>query len=133
MNFTDINLVAVLVAALASFVLGWLWYGPFFGKAWMKLSGVTPDPKKSMAASLVIYYIATAVMAYVLAVFMVNFIVLEMTTALNLAFWVWLGFFATSTIGIVLWENKKFNLYLLNNAYHLLSLLLMAAVLFAMV
>jgi hypothetical protein len=30
----DINLVAVLVATVAVFVIGGPWYGPLFGKAW---------------------------------------------------------------------------------------------------
>jgi len=38
-----INWLAVIVAALASFPLGMLWYGPLFGKAWMAASGVTKE------------------------------------------------------------------------------------------
>jgi len=35
--FPEINFVAVVVAAVAYFVLGWVWYSPeVFGKAWMK-------------------------------------------------------------------------------------------------
>ena len=30
------NLLAILVAAAAGFLVGGLWYGPLFGKAWMK-------------------------------------------------------------------------------------------------
>lgn len=32
--------VGVLVAAVAGFVVGGLWYGPLFGKAWMKERGI---------------------------------------------------------------------------------------------
>ncbi len=38
-----ITWLAVIVAALASFPLGMLWYGPLFGKAWMAASGVTKE------------------------------------------------------------------------------------------
>ncbi len=31
----QINLLAVVVCAIASMVLGMLWYGPLFGKKWM--------------------------------------------------------------------------------------------------
>lgn len=34
-----VNLWAVLAAALSSFVLGGLWYGPLFGKRWLRESG----------------------------------------------------------------------------------------------
>jgi hypothetical protein len=39
----QINLLAVLLAAVAFFVLGALWYGPLFGKAWRELNGITPE------------------------------------------------------------------------------------------
>ena len=49
MPTVDINYLAVLIAALASYVLGALWYSPvLFGKLWMKLSKI--DPKNMDAA-----------------------------------------------------------------------------------
>ncbi|HLD39833.1 MAG TPA: DUF1761 family protein, partial [Candidatus Nanoarchaeia archaeon] len=33
------NYLAVLVAAIAAYVVGFLWYGPVFGKKWMALMG----------------------------------------------------------------------------------------------
>ena len=38
-----VNWLAVVVAALAAFPLGMLWYGPLFGKAWMAATGVTTE------------------------------------------------------------------------------------------
>jgi hypothetical protein len=35
------SLLATLLATVLSFVLGGLWYGPVFGKTWMRLVGVT--------------------------------------------------------------------------------------------
>jgi hypothetical protein len=32
----NINWIAFVVAALSTLVVGFLWYGPLFGKAWMK-------------------------------------------------------------------------------------------------
>ncbi len=34
-----VNLIAVLVAAVSGFLLGGLWYGPLFGKAWQREVG----------------------------------------------------------------------------------------------
>jgi len=39
----QISLVATLVATVAGFVLGALWYGPLFGKTWMAAGGFTQD------------------------------------------------------------------------------------------
>ena len=44
-----LNWLAVLVAVVASFFFGWLWYGPLFGKKWASLmkfpTDMKPDPK----------------------------------------------------------------------------------------
>ena len=37
------NLLAILVAAATGFLIGGLWYGPFFGKAWMAEHGFTEE------------------------------------------------------------------------------------------
>ena len=44
MDFASINYLSVVVAALSSFVVGMLWYGPvLFGKAWMAENGFSDE------------------------------------------------------------------------------------------
>ncbi|MBO9712235.1 DUF1761 domain-containing protein [Sphingomonas sp.] len=45
----QIHWLAVLVASVAGFLVGGLWYGPIFGKAWMKERGFTPESAKQGA------------------------------------------------------------------------------------
>ena len=40
MKELKINYLAVLVAVVLQFVLGFLWYGPLFGEAWMGMVGL---------------------------------------------------------------------------------------------
>ena len=43
----DLDWLAVILAALAYFVIGAIWYAPpLFGKAWMAAGGI-PDPRES--------------------------------------------------------------------------------------
>lgn len=49
----DINWIALLVAAASSLVVGFVWYGPLFGKAWMKESGMTEEKVKSGNMALI--------------------------------------------------------------------------------
>ncbi len=39
----NINLLAVVLGAVAFFVVGMVWYTVLFGKAWQKASGMNPD------------------------------------------------------------------------------------------
>jgi hypothetical protein len=123
-----VNYLAVLVAAITYFVLGWLWYGPLFGKQWMKLQGMDPNKidKSGMGGRMVAAFVTNLVVAYVLAQYV---LVGNLGSGLITGFWLWLGFVATFSVGSVLWEKKPFTLYLLNNAHNLLGILLMAAIL----
>ena len=114
-------------------VLGSIWYGPLFGKKWMHLSGMTQasmeEAKKGGMAKLYFWaFVGALVMAYVLAHFVEYFGADTAGRALQLAFWAWLGFIATSSLGSVLWENKSKELYLINNSYQLVSLAVMALI-----
>ena len=130
-----INYAAVLVAAVAGMVLGALWYSPLlFGKMWMSLSGITDKQigeakKKGMTKSYILAFVGTLVMAYVLAHFVDYTQATTLAGGLQAGFWIWLGFVATTFLGMVLWEGKPWKLYFLNVAYYLVELLLMGAIL----
>ena len=130
----SINYFAVLVATIAAIVLGFLWYGPLFGKTWMRLMNIDKKKmeeakKKGMTMNYVIMIISTLVMSYILAHFVKYLGATNIAGALQAAIWIWLGFIATVQIGIVLWEGKPWKLYFLNTAYWLVNLAVMATIL----
>jgi len=43
----SLHWLAVIVVAIAGFLLGWLWYGPLFGRAWMAEMKITPETIKA--------------------------------------------------------------------------------------
>ncbi len=129
-----INYVAVIVAAIVSMGIGFLWYGPLFGKAWIKLSGMSmkdmeKKKKKGMTKTYVIAFIGTLVMAYVLAHFVDYVGATTLSAGAELGSWLWIGFFAPTLLGIVLWEGKSWKLYLLNVGHYLVTLVVMGAIL----
>ena len=126
-----VNYLAILVAGIASMVLGFLWYGPLFGKAWMQMMGFTmkdmkKKQKEGMTRTYLIAFVGTLVMAYVLSVFVEN---MGIEGGLTTAFWLWLGFIATVSLGNVLWGGKPFKLWILNNAYNLVNLAVLVLIL----
>ncbi len=105
----DINYWAVLVAAIAQFVIGMAWYSPMlFGKTWMKEMGLTDkdmkaSKEKGMMKEMVIALISALVMAYVLShVTWMSGEVLgsaDWIGGLTTGFWMWLGFWFMARFG----------------------------------
>tara|TARA_Y100000031_G_C8076217_1_gene317467 strand:- start:182 stop:601 length:420 start_codon:yes stop_codon:yes gene_type:complete len=134
-----VNYWAILVSGVAAVVIGAVWYSPgVFGKAWMQLVGFKKEDMKKakqegMAGKYLTGFIGALVMAFILAHFIGFAGASSAVGGAIAAFWLWLGFIATTTLGSVLWERKPLTLYFLNNAYNLLSLLVMGVILGAWV
>lgn len=136
-----INYMAVVVAAIASMVVGSLWYGPLFGKQWIALSGMSPEAvaagkakgMKGMWKSYVFMFVGSLVMAYVLShalVFSSAYLnAAGVSAGLMTGFWNWLGFIVPVKLGSVLWEGKSWKLFVLDTAYYLVTLCIMGAML----
>ena len=128
-----INWWAVVGAAVAYMIIGSLWYGPLFGKIWKRLMNFSDQDMKSMAMTplraMSIVTVSALVMGYVLMHFVVAFGAVDSSGAWQLAFWIWLGFIATTQLSGVLWENRSWKLFFLNTLGSLVSLSAMACIL----
>lgn len=133
-----INYIAVIVAAVAAVVLGFLWYGPLFGKRWMELSGHTRESidaqtQQGMAGTYVLMVISTLIMSYVLAhafefasTYLGSY---GLFAGLAAGFWNWLGFVMPISLGSVLWDRKPWSLWFITAGYYLVALLIMGVIL----
>lgn len=138
-----VNYLAVIVSAVVAIVLGFLWYGPIFGKKWTAMIGWTPERISAMRADpkmknmVMRNYALVGVGALIMAFVMSHAIVFAgaymnvsgVSAGLQAGFWNWLGFVAPVTLGAVLWEGKPWMLWVLNAGYYLVSLLLMGLIL----
>ena len=136
----NINWIAVIVAAVAHFVIGFLWYSVFFMKPWMKEMGLAKlSPKqrkegmkempKNMAINFVTLLVTAWVLSYVIAYAGAFYKVTGLQAGIQSAAWVWLGFYATTLVNQVLWEKRSWKLYGINVSHHLVGLLAMGAIL----
>jgi hypothetical protein len=132
-----INLLAVLVAAIATMVVGFVWYSPIlFAKPWMREMGYDPNDKartkemqKSAGPAYLGSFLASLVTAFVLALFFHWLRVQDLHFGLAVAFHVWLGFVATVQLTGVLFMKQSMKLFAINTGYQLVSYLAMGAVL----
>jgi sterol desaturase/sphingolipid hydroxylase (fatty acid hydroxylase superfamily) len=138
MASVGVNYVAVIVAAVVSMVIGFFWYSEsLFGKHWMKYmkftkKDVNKAKEKGMGKTMLTMFITTLIMAYILAHFIKILGIDTMSGGVQVAFWIWLGFLATTQLGAVLWENKPLGLYYINTGHSLVSMVIMGAILAVM-
>lgn len=118
MDLTQINYLAVLVAALSSFVIGFLWYSPFtLGNIWMKEAGISEEKAKqaNMAKIFSLSFLLSLIISYNLAAFLgPDSDLVWGITAGALAGIGWVS----ASLGIIyLFEGKSFKLFLINAGY----------------
>ena len=134
------NWIAVIVAAVAHFFIGWLWFSVLFMKPWMKEMGLdklTPkqrkegmkDMPKSMAINFGTLLVTAWVLSYVIVYAGAFYKATGIQAGIQSAVWVWLGFFATTMVNSVIWEKKSWKLYGINVSHHLAGLLAMGIIL----
>jgi len=130
-----INWLAVIVAAVASMVVGMIWYNPkVFGHTWMKLAGIThkqakKQKEKGMGKSMILAFISEVVLAAVLSFFIKSLGAVTVGQGVTIGIVAWLGFVATFSLGTVLWEGKSMNLYFLTNAHNVVTIIVMSIIL----
>jgi Protein of unknown function (DUF1761) len=136
-TFEGITPLAVLVAALASMVVGFVWYSPIlFARPWMRLMGYDPDDKAKLAElqkgagkTYALAFVASIVSAVVLAKIIDITSVNTVLYGMKVGFAVWLGFVTTVQLTGALFAKQPAKLYLINTGYQLVCYLAMGAIL----
>lgn len=139
MDFSTINWLAVLVAALSSFLLGGIWYSPLlFANAWMKDNGLDSETlqKSSKGRAFGFTFIFSLIMAANLAMFLADgpsTCPEDCVTKTDLIWGTTAGFLAGiwtfCAIAIhSLFELKSWRLIFINGGYSLFALTLMGAI-----
>lgn len=133
LSFFATNWLGIVLATVAAMVIGSLWYSKLlFGNQWQKLVGLKDsDMKKGMAKGMIIMLVMAFVSAYVLKRFIVIAAPASYMEALKVALWIWLGFVVTYVVGGGVFEKRPPKLMAINLANQLVTLLVMAAILFA--
>ena len=134
-KYVQTHVLGIFLAIVVSYIIGFLWHGPLFGKLWIKLNGIKQPKKEDMkfsmmlpglTANLVLIFVQSAVMGRA-------FQLVSMTSvadALIIATLLWLPFTALVIINIYAWVGKPVKLMMLDCAHALLSMWAVATVLY---
>lgn len=107
------NYLALLVASLVAFVVGWLWYSDvLFGKLFRSEERITDaDMKKAMEKGMmremITEYVSTLISVVVFGYFMTQLALIEYREVWMLSGMVWLGFRMTAALSATAWQGKS--------------------------
>ena len=129
MAFQNLNLWAVLTAAVSAFVVGGLWYSPvMFGALWKKANGFAQEPPAATGKVFAISFVLSLVMALNLAMFL-NDPKTTLAWGATAGFLAGFGWVAMG-IGVVsLFERRPWSYVMVNGGYLTVALVLMGAIL----
>ncbi|HYM66556.1 MAG TPA: DUF1761 domain-containing protein [Patescibacteria group bacterium] len=134
MHFAGLSLFAIVLAAVVSFMFGWLWYGILFPKQWMAAAGKTEADLKAQGGPtptpFVISFVALLIMAWVLAgvIGHLGTGAITLRSGVIAGALMWLGFVATTLAVNHTFQGAKPILTLLDGGHWLGVLLLQGAV-----
>ena len=126
------NYLAVLVAGVAVFVLGALWYMPLFGKAWREARGITEqmaaEGQKDMGKTLAVIAVCNLVMAWAVAVVANYMHLYSWMHGVKLGLLFWAGFALTMGLIETMTSRRKMAGFLIDTGYWLVSLLVIGVI-----
>lgn len=122
-----INYWAIAVCAILSMVIGFVWYGPLFGKKWAQIIGATArtaEERKKMQASAgplyLVQFVLSLFQVWVLAYYIAGW---QAAPGVVNALWIWAAFVIPTIAGSSMWNNDsgkvKWTRFLLQGGYQL--------------
>ncbi len=127
----SVNHLAVIIAALSTFLIGGLWYSPvLFGKAWQRENGLsdTDLQQGNMATIFGLSFLFSLLMAYNLAFFL-NDPSIDLSMGTLYGFLTGFGWVAMALFIIGLFERKSWKYMLINGGYMIVAFTVMGAIL----
>jgi len=131
MDFSKINYLAVVAAALSTFLLGGLWYSPMlFGKAWMRANNFTDADLQTFSKARMFgwSFVFSLVMALNLAMFLGGPDT-NLSWGMTAGALTGLGWVAMAIAIIGVFENRSGTYILINGGYMTVAFIVMGAIL----
>ena len=123
--------LGVLLAAVATFAVGMLWYSPLvFGKAWMRLNGYTPERMAEMKQKVGRAYLVSFIAYLVLAVGLDSVAGAgSPIDAIKISVRVWLFFVLPVSVTALMFSERPFGAWLIDAGYQVAYFAVMGVVL----
>ena len=128
LDFAGLNWWAILVATAAAFVLGYAWYGPVFGKAWLAALGKTEDDVQPSATPFVVSFVAALATCIVVAALMLGLGMTGVANGAVLGLVTGVGFIAASMASDTAFCGWGWKLWAIQAGYRVAYSIIMGAI-----
>jgi len=131
--FSHFNWLAILIAALAFFALGAIWYSFLFRNSWIKFSGIDiedPNAKKGVASIMVTSFLLTIICILGIALFLSKAnMPLSWMSGVKVGAVAGVCFCATAISNSYLYEKRPLGLHLINSGYNVVGCIIAGIIL----
>ncbi|MDZ7319271.1 MAG: DUF1761 domain-containing protein [candidate division KSB1 bacterium] len=128
-DFSKINYLAVLVAAIAAYFLGTLWYsGLMFGKPWRRALGKTKQELTSPTVPMLLGFVCIFITALGLALILTAMRKVTLLSGISVGAIVAVAFVAANMFSDYLYSSWSLRLYLIQAGYRMISIIIMGAI-----
>lgn len=130
--FSNLDWLHILVAALAYFALGALWYSPLFGKQWIAYQNINmndPEAKKGAATIMLFSFVWMIVSTIGLAVLIYKLQLSGVMSGIKLGLLTGVCFSFAAISVTYLYIKKPLGLHLIDGLYHVLGQVIAAVIL----
>jgi len=132
MNNSKTNHLAVIVSAVAYFMLGGLWFGLVFANAWMQAVGKTMEELQRTTMPEGVLYTLAFIFALVLS-YTLNWLLNRSgkqgaNEGVKLAIGLWIGIVATTIGPIFMFSGSSLRLFILDAGYPLVAMVVSGAI-----
>jgi hypothetical protein len=135
----EINYLAVVVCGVLAMVLGYVWYGPLFGKKWLEVIGATEldlerrrEMQKGVGKLYLTQFILALFQVWVLAYYIKGW---QGASGIENALWIWAAFIMPTIAAGSMWNNDSAKVswarFLIQAGYNLVLFIIFGFILWA--
>jgi hypothetical protein len=128
MELAEINFWPILVATIVNFLLGFLWYGPMFGKPWQRLTRLSDDDLKN--GNMAMVFGPVIILMFIMGLVLASILPGDSNWLDGLLLGAVLGMgISMTSLGVnFLFARRSLTLFLINGIYMLLVMMIFGAI-----
>lgn len=128
---SDLNYLAIVISSVIYFGLGAVWFGPLFGKQWLRLVGLslTEEDKKNalfmFAKTFLLDLFITVCTAFILVLAKSETVADALTISAIIGF----GFVIAPFLGNYMYAKRSMSLFFIEGFYHVFCIVIVSIIL----